>query len=347
MIEKLKEMIELALAKGAHDLHIKTSFTPNIRVADAIVKLDYPAITPKEIEILINIMLDKNQKALFLSKGQADCSYEIKDFCRLRINIFMQRNSIGISIRIIEPTPPQFQNLGFPEGTLEKITDINQGMILIAGATNAGKSTTMASIIDSLAKSKSKHIITIEDPIEYIFPKYKESIISQRQIGSDATSFSAGLKASLRQDPDVIMIGEIRDQETVETCLRAAETGHLVIGTLHTSNAVQSILRLINIFPSHQRDSVRYMLASSLKLIISQMLVPTKDGKTRILAAEILPMMPAVANLIRQKKIHEIPAIMKINKKQGCIAMYDTVRTLLQNGSVSADDIPQSILNEK
>jgi twitching motility protein PilT len=347
MIEKFQQMVEAALQKGAHDLHLKTAFAPNIRVASSIEKMDFPPLTPREMDYLANMMLDKNQRNVLHQKGQVDCSYELENICRLRTNIFMQRNSLAISMRLIEPTPPEFMTLGFPETTIERIKEINQGMILITGATNAGKSTTMASIVDYLARHRSKHIITIEDPVEYIFSSYDSTIISQRQVGSDVINFSSGLKSALRQDPDIIMIGELRDQETVETALKAAETGHLVLGTLHTSNAVQSILRLINIFPSHQRDSVRYMLSSSLKLIISQMLLPTRDHKKRILAAEVLPMMSSVANLIRQKKVHEVSAIMRVGRRQGCVLMQESVKVLLQKGLISAHVIPENLLSEK
>lgn len=346
MKEKLKKLVVMALERGGHDLHIKTAFIPVIRVANEIIRLDVPAVTPKEMEQLVNLLLDTKHKKIFKSKGQVDCSYQMEDICRLRTNIFFQRNSLAVSMRLIEPKPPELASLGIPQFVQEQIAAVNRGMILITGATNSGKSTTAASIIHYLASTSSKHIITIEEPIEYVFSKYQNSIISQRQVREDTADFMAGLNASLRQDPDIILIGELRDQETVETCLKAAETGHLVLGTLHTANAVQSILRLINVFPSHQRESVRYMLSSSLRLIISQKLFPSADHKSRVLALEVLPLLPSVTNLIRQKKIHEISAILRVGRRQGCLPMSESIKTLLKNRQIDPKDIPDKLISD-
>lgn len=220
-------------------------------------------------------------------------------------------------------------------------------MVLITGATNSGKSTTAASFIDLIAQNHSLHVITIEDPVEYIFPKYENTIVSQRQVGEDAIDFQGGLNSALRQDPDVVVIGELRDLETVETCLKAAETGHLVVATLHTANAVQSITRMINMFPSHQRDNIRFMISSSLKAVLSQVLLPSLDHKSRVLGYEFLPMLPSVCNLIRQRKIHEIYSVLRLGQRSGCIPMNIVIKQLIQKRMVRFEDVPPQYMEEK
>lgn len=347
MSNLLQPLIEEALKHGAYDLHIKSAFPPIIRVASEIRRMDLPAFSPKEMEQLVISLLDDNQRKTFKARGQIDCSFTIPNVIRVRANIFFQRNSLAISCRLVPPSPPEMATLGFVQEVTDTLLKINNGMILITGATNSGKSTTAASFIDLVARNHALHIITIEDPVEYVFPKYPKSIISQRQIGEDTPDFHTGLNSALRQDPDVVLIGELRDLETVETCLKAAETGHLVVATLHTSNAVQSITRMINIFPSHQRDNIRFMISSSLKCVLSQVLLPSADHKKRVLAYEILPMLPSVSNLIRQRKIHEIHSVMRLGQRSGCIPMNTVVKDLLKRKLVRHEDVPPEYLEEK
>lgn len=347
MKEYLTEAIQKALALGAHDLHLKTAFSPMIRVANAIQRLDHPAIAPKEMEKLVYEILEEKHIGVFKARGQVDCSIEFPGMVRARANIFFQRNSLALSLRLVPPLPPPIEKLGFPQDIIDMMLKLNRGMMLITGATNSGKSTTAASLIDSLARAGGLHIVSIEDPIEYAFPPYPSSIISQRQVGEDCPNFQAGLTSSLRQDPDVLFIGELRDQETVETALKAAETGHLVIGTLHTATASQSILRLINIFPSHQRDNVRFMLSSCLKVVVSQVLLPNATRKGRALAYEVLPMLPSICNLIRQKKIHEISSILRVGRRSGCIPMSATIKDLVKAGTILPEDVPLDYRDEK
>ena len=347
MIQRLHEMVRMAMALGACDLHLKTAFVPIVRVANTIERLELPPVSPKELEELVAHILDAKHRKIFTANGQVDCSFQLGNTCRVRSNIFFQRNSLAMSMRLVAPKPPELETLGFPKEIIDQMLKLTRGLILITGATNSGKSTTAASIIHLLAKKESHHIITIEDPIEFVFPRYKNSIVSQRQVGEDTPSFMTGLTSALRQDPDIVLIGEIRDQETVETCLKAAETGHLVLGTLHTSSAVQSITRLINIFPSHQRDNIRFMLSSSLKLVLSQVLLPTLDHKSRVLAYEVLPMIASVCNLIRQKKLHEIHSILRLGQRSGCVPMNETVKNLIKTRQVQPDDVPEELLKER
>ena len=347
MIEYLENVIEKALSLGAHDVHLKTAFPPVVRVANTIRRLDIAAPSPKELEKVVMEILDEKRMAQFKAKGQIDCSFEIKDKCRVRANLFFQRNALAISLRLVPQKIPELDKLGFSTELIEMIMKVNRGMILVTGATNSGKSTTVAGVVHLLAQREPLHIITIEDPIEYSFTNYPSSIVSQRQVGEDTPTFQAGLSSALREDPDVILIGELRDQETVETCLKAAETGHLVLGTLHTSNAVQSILRLINIFPSHARDNVRFMLSSCLKIIISQILLPSIDQKGRVLAYEVLPMLASVCNLVRTKKIHEVGAMLRLGRRAGCVPMFSTIEALLKAGKIRAADIPIEYREDK
>lgn len=347
MNDYLETVIRKALALGAHDVHVKTAFPPIVRVADMIQRLELPAPSPKEMEHIVFGILGEKYIAQFKAKGQIDCSFEIPNLIRARANVFFQRNSIAMSLRLVPELPPPLEKLGFPKEIIDLVLKAKRGMVLITGATNAGKSTTAASIIDALAAAESVHIITIEDPVEYLFPKYPNSVVSQRQVGEDTPTFQAGLTSALRQDPDIVFIGELRDQETVETALKAAETGHLVLGTLHTANAVQSILRLINIFPSHQRDNIRFMLASCMKLIISQILLPRADRKGRVLGYEVLPMIPSVTNLIRQKKIHEISSILRVGRRSGCVPMSQSIQELVKKGQVLPETVPIEFREEK
>jgi twitching motility protein PilT len=347
MSEMLRPLVEAALEKGAYDLHLKSAFPPIVRIANEIVRLDLPPFSPKEMEHLVISLLDEKQRQNFKSRGQIDCSFTYPGLIRVRANIFFQRNSLAISCRLVPPTPPPFQTLGFSQEVTDTLVKLNRGMVLITGATNSGKSTTAASFIDLISRNHSVHVITIEDPVEYIFERYENTIISQRQVGNDACDFHTGLSSALRQDPDVVVIGELRDLETVETCLKAAETGHLVVATLHTANAVQSITRMINMFPSHQRDNIRFMISSSLRAVLSQVLLPSNDHKSRVLAYEFLPMLPSVSNLIRQRKIHEIYSILRLGQRSGCIPMNMIIKELLKKHLVRMEDVPPQYMEEK
>jgi twitching motility protein PilT len=347
MSELLKPLVKKALEVGAYDLHLKAAFPPIVRVANEIRRLDMPAFSPKEMEELVLTLLDDRRRQIFKTRGQIDCSFTYPGLIRIRANIFFQRNSLAISCRLVPPHPPELSTLGFSQEVVDTLVKLKRGMVLITGATNSGKSTTAASFIDLIAQNHSLHVITIEDPVEYIFPKYENTIVSQRQVGEDTIDFQGGLNSALRQDPDVVVIGELRDLETVETCLKAAETGHLVVATLHTANAVQSITRMINMFPSHQRDNIRFMISSSLKAVLSQVLLPSLDHKSRVLGYEFLPMLPSVCNLIRQRKIHEIYSVLRLGQRSGCIPMNIVIKQLIQKRMVRFEDVPPQYMEEK
>ncbi len=343
MIDTLTQIVTKALEMGAHDVHLKAAFPPIVRVAGEIRRLEFPPTSPKDMERLVIQILDERHRQSFKTRGQIDCSFELANGFRARGNIFLQRNSLALSLRLIPGKPPTLSQLGFSRETIDLLKKTSRGMVLITGATNSGKSTTAASLIETLAQENSLHIITIEDPIEYVFGPYQNSIVSQRQVGEDAATFHQGLTSALRQDPDVLFVGELRDPETVETCLKAAETGHLVVGIMRTADAIQSILRLINIFPSHQRDNIRFMLSSCLRVILSQALLPLATRKGRALAFEVLPMPPSVCNLIRQKKIHEISSILRVGRRSGCIPINLSIQDLVKSGQVKPSDVPPEL----
>ncbi|MBF0500410.1 MAG: PilT/PilU family type 4a pilus ATPase [Candidatus Riflebacteria bacterium] len=346
MRERLIPYVQKALELGAHDLHIKSGFPAVIRVAGAVRRLDMPPLSPKELEVMVAELLGEQRIAELRTHGHSDCPYEIENVCRMRLNVFLQRNSLAVSMRLVPNRIRELSDLGFTLSTVDLLTKVQKGMILFTGATNSGKSTTLAALIHHLARQEPLHIISIEDPIEYVFQGYEKSIVSQRQVGEDTPDFHAGLSAALREDPDVIVIGELRDQESVETSLKAAETGHLVLATLHTGDAVQSITRMINIFPSYQRDAIRYMLSSCLKVILSQTLIPATDGRSRVLVYEVLPMLASVCNLLRQRKIHEIGAILRIGRNAGCVPRIDILKNLLRERKINEADIPRDMKKE-
>lgn len=266
-------------------------------------------------------------------KREIDTSYEIVNLSRFRVNIFYQRGSLSLAFRAISTTIPKLDDLGLPD-IIKEIVTKPHGLILVTGPTGSGKSTTLAAMIDYMNHEMNKHIITLEDPIEYIH-KHNQSIIDQREIGFDATSFKKGLRAALRQDPDVIMVGEMRDLETISTAITAAETGHLVLGTLHTQDASSTMDRVIDVFPAHQKDQIRVLLANVLGAIISQRLFPLAQGEGRITTTEVLVNNAAIKNLIRNEKMHQIPNVLQTSRSQGMYTMEMDIREKVSKGLIS------------
>lgn len=285
---KLEQILQEAMSKGASDIHLKAGVMPVIRRFGKLRPLgsQWPSLKSAEIEEMIMMLLDEGQREQFEKNKDLDLGYGISGLGRFRFNIFKQRGSLRVVIRSIPYTVPTLQELHLPK-ILQKISNYERGLVLVTGITGSGKSSTLAGIVDAINKTKNKHILTIEDPIEFLI-RDKKSIITQRELGADATSFSRALRAALRQDPDVILIGEMRDRETIETALVAAETGHLVLSTLHTMDSKESINRIISVFEPHHQQQVRYQLASVLKAIVSQRLIRRKDNKGFIPAVEVL-----------------------------------------------------------
>ncbi len=330
----IKELFMIAVEKNASDLHLVVGLQPALRIDGNLSYIeDKKAISAKEMETLVYSMLDEDKKERFLAAKELDISYAIDDH-RYRVNLHFERGNIGVVARVINSKINSLDELGMPK-IIYNLLDLKQGLILLTGPTGCGKSTTLASMIEYINTNRFCNIITLEDPIEYIFES-KKSIIIQRQLGSDMLSFSEGLKHALRQDPNVIMVGEMRDLETIATTITLAETGHLVLATLHTYNASQTIDRIIDIFPPHQQNQIRMQLSMVLASVISQRLLPKIDGG-RVAARELLLNTPAVANLIRENKITQIKTVIETNAKEGMVSMDHDLQRLYKEKQITKE----------
>lgn len=333
--QKLFELLETVAREGASDLHLSAGRQPTLRIDGDLIPLKkQPILAPEDSEGFANVILNEDQQVSFKKQKAIDLSYSYKDSARFRVNVYKQFGTTAIALRFIPTVIRTIEELHLPQ-TLQKLVELKQGFVLITGPAGQGKSTTLAAMLNSINQKRAEHIITIEDPIEYIFPQHR-SIIDQREVGRDALSFPAALRESFRQDPDVIMLGEMRDIETIATTISAAETGHLVFATLHTNSAAQTIDRIIDSFPSTQQNQVRSQLALTLAGIISQRLVPRIEGG-RIPAVEILFATHAVRNLIRENKIHEIALVIETNSDDGMISMNRSLSDLVKRGEISME----------
>jgi twitching motility protein PilT len=334
----LRVLLEEMIDRNASDLHITAGERPKIRVDGDITNSSIETVLqPKETLQLAYSVLTENQKKRFEMEDELDFSFGIQNLARFRGNCFKQRGCVSMVIRQIPFNIRTFQDLGLPK-VIADLSDRPRGLILVTGPTGSGKSTTLAAMIDKINKEFKGHIITIEDPIEFIH-KHQNCIVNQREVGSDTKSFGAALKYALRQDPDVVLIGEMRDLETIQAGLTIAETGHLAFATLHTNSAAEAINRIIDVFPSHQQAQVRAQLAFSLEGIITQTLLPKVGGKGRAMAAEILVVTPAIRALIRDDKIHQIYSMMQSGKKYGMQTMNDGLYNLYMSKTVSLDEV--------
>ena len=318
---------------GASDLHITAAAPPMVRLRGRLQPLDYPKLSPQDTREIVYSILTEEQRKRLENEWQIDFSYTIPGRARFRVNAFYQRATVGAAFRLIPTRMPQLKDLGVPS-VLEEFTKKPRGFVLVTGPTGSGKSTTLAAMLDLINTERHEHILTIEDPIEFLHP-HKGCIVNQREIGSDAQTFGLGLKAALREDPDVILVGEMRDLETIGTALTAAETGHLVFATLHTQDCAQTVDRIIDVFPPSQQDQVRVQLSVALQGIATQQLLPTADGKGRVLAAEVLVPTPAVRNLIREGKTHQIYSTMQTGGQQGMQTMDSALAALVRSGQIT------------
>ncbi len=331
----LHALLQAIIKNGASDLHITTGTPPQLRIDGKLVPLKLPVLTPTDTRQLCYSILTEEQKRKFEESSELDLSFGVKDLSRFRANIFVQRGAVAAAIRVVPFKIPPFDSLGLPKSVIE-LTTRPRGLILVTGPTGSGKTTTLASFIDRINESQHHHILTIEDPIEFLHP-HKNCLVNQREVGSDTKSFKDALRYVLRQDPDIVLIGEMRDMETVEAALAIAETGHLCLGTLHTNSAVQTINRILDIFPPHQQPQVRAQLSFVLEAVISQQLVP-KVGGGRILAAEIMIPNPAIRNLIREEKTHQIYSQMQVGQAlTGMQTMNQCLFSLFQRRIISQE----------
>jgi twitching motility protein PilT len=336
-LTSIDDLLEQMVGMGASDLHITVGSPPAFRKRGHIHRAEgYDAFTADDTRGLLYRVLSSEQQKNFELKRQLDFAYSMPGLARFRVNVYYQREAVGAAFRLIPTEIKTMEELGLPE-SLHALTEKPRGIVLVTGPTGSGKSTTLASIIDEINRTRSEHILTVEDPIEFVH-RHKKCIVNQREIGPDAISFAEALKAALRQDPDVILVGEMRDLETISTALTAAETGHLVFGTLHTQSAPSTIDRIIDVFPPAQQEQVRIMIANSLQAVVTQTLLPTADGQGRVAALEILFPDDAVRNLIRQAKIEQVYSVMQTNTARGMQTMEQALADLTMRRVVNLDD---------
>ena len=335
MALSVEEILSKAKESGASDVHITVGIPPKMRVNGKLITMDGVKLLPSDtMEIAIHVMNEK-QKQHFEEYGEVDMSFAIPGEGRYRVNIYKQRGSIAMAFRLVGTSIPTPQELGVPQSVID-LYQKKRGLVLVTGPTGSGKSTTLASLIDNINNNREAHVITLEDPIEYLH-QHKQSIVNQREIGLDSTNYAHALRAALREDPDVIFVGEMRDFETISTAITAAETGHLVFSTLHTIGAASTVDRVIDVFPPHQQQQIRVQLANVLEAVISQQLIPNIDGSGRVAAFEVLHNNPAVRNLIREGKTHQITSVMQTNRKQGMMTMDDALVQLCHEAKISRE----------
>lgn len=333
---RIELLLEDVIRKNASDLHLQVGLPPMLRVDGTLAAIaGAPVLTEEQVETLIFAILDDEQKQILLKDKEFDFSFAFGDLGRFRVNAFHERGNLAAALRLIPNDIKTTQQLGLPK-IVEKFAEYPRGLVLVTGPTGSGKSTTLASLVDKINSERATHIVTIEDPIEFTH-KSKKSVIVQREVHYDTYSFSAALRSSLRQDPDVVLIGEMRDLETIAAAITIAETGHLVFATLHTNSAAQSIDRMIDVFPPHQQPQIRAQLSNILMAICSQRLIPTIGGG-RIAAAEILVATPAVRNIVREGKSHQLDAVIQTGAEHGMQSMDRTLVSLIHAGTITYDE---------
>lgn len=335
-MQTFQDLVSAAISSGASDLHLSPGVPPCIRVSGSIIQMDAPVCKPKDVDELVLSIIDEQHRRVLEKNGEVDFAYSVPSLGRFRVNAFRQRGSLSMALRILNLKIPAPEELGIPAAVIE-MTEKRRGLVLVTGATGSGKSTTLASLIDLINKKYDRHIITLEDPIEYLH-RHNKSIVNQREIGADSLSYSAALRSALRQDPDVIFVGEMRDLETISTAVTAAETGHLVFSTLHTNGAANTIDRIIDVFPPYQQQQIRTQLSDVLQCVISQQLIPRKDGKGRVAAMEVMLANNAVRNHIREAKTYQISTVMQTSGKLGMKTMDDALFDLFLQGEITEEN---------
>ena len=337
---KIQHLFKLMVDSNASDLHISVGTSPCIRVNGEIVRVKTPSMTADDTKKLIYQILSPEQQAEFEKNLELDFSFGVKGLARFRSNVFLSKGAVAAVFRQIPSVIPEFKALNLPNALIS-MTNVTNGLILVTGPTGSGKSTTLAAMLDHLNSTEAGHIITLEDPVEFVH-QHKKCLINQREIGSDSHDFHRALKSLLRQDPDIVLVGELRDPETIEAALMIAETGHLVFGTLHTNSCVQTINRIINVFPADQQDQIRTLLSFVLQGVVAQQLIPKSFGGGRMAAVELLLPNPAIRNLIREDKIHQIYSQMQIGQeKSGMITLNQSLKAFVEKGLIS-DEVAMS-----
>ncbi len=333
---RMIEILKLARQHKGSDVHISAGSPPIIRINGELKAVSPQKLTGDDTKKMVMEILTELQFKLLEGTGDVDCSFESPSVGRFRVNALKQRGSYGLVMRTINSSVPSVEELKMPQ-PISRLTDKRRGLILVTGPTGSGKSTTLAALIDKINKTKNEHIITIEDPIEFVH-KSNKSLINQREVGDDTVSFEKALRASLREDPDVILVGEMRDLETIATAITAAETGHLVLSTLHTIGAAKTIDSIIDVFPPHQQQQIKVQLGSVLEAVVSQQLIPNKDGDGRVAVHEVMLATNAIKNLIREGKTHQIQTIIQTSKEMGMVTMDASIVKACKENKISKDE---------
>ena len=333
----IEDLMEQLIEMGGSDLHLQAGAPIYFRVSGKLQPINEEPLTPQECQKLIFSMLNNSQRKELEQNWELDCSYGVKGLARFRVNVYKERGYYAAALRALSSKIPNFDQLNLPD-IVREMSERPRGMVLVTGPTGSGKTTTLAAMVDLINRTRAEHILTVEDPIEYVFPNVK-SLIHQRQKGEDTKSFANALKAALREDPDVILVGEMRDLETISLAISAAETGHLVMGTLHTSSAASTVNRIIDVFPPEQQQQINAQLSNSLIAVFSQTLVPKKNPKPgefgRVMAQEIMVVTPAIANLIREGKVAQIYSAIQTGAKIGMLTMEQALATHVKTGAIS------------
>jgi twitching motility protein PilT len=347
MAATMHDLLTIMIERGASDLHITTGTPPQIRLHGKLTPLtQFERLTPQDTQRLAYSVLNEGQKQKFEEDNELDLSFGIQGLARFRCNVYRQRGAVAAAIRVIPIKIRSFDELGLPP-VVEQLADRPKGLVLVTGPTGSGKSTTLAAMVDKINNERTEHIMTIEDPIEFVH-HHKKCLVNQREVFSDTHSFKNALKYILRQDPDVVLVGEMRDLETISAALTIAETGHLTLGTLHTNSCAQTINRVIDVFPTTQQSQVRAQLSLVLEGVLSQQLIPTTDGRGRVMSLEIMVTTPAVRNLIREEKIHQIYSSMQAGQKFGMQTMNQSLLDLVQKRKITREEaLNRSMLPEE
>ncbi|MBP8621087.1 MAG: type IV pilus twitching motility protein PilT [Firmicutes bacterium] len=340
---EVNDIIAEGCRRLASDVHITVGVPPIFRINGELIRYGELPLTQIDTEVLVRQVMTDEQFDRLVSRGEIDFSYAIPGYSRFRVNAYRQRGSFAMALRIIPYGIPTMESLGLPP-IIGELTRLPRGLILVTGPTGAGKSTTLATMIDKINNERACHIVTLEDPIEYLH-KHNKAVVNQREIGTDSQDFLSALRSALRQDPDVILVGEMRDLDTISIAVTAAETGHLVLSTLHTIGAAETIDRIIDVFPPYQQRQIRVQLASVLQAVITQQLLPRIDRKGRVPALEIMIATPAIRNMIREEKVHQIQTAIKTGSKYQMQTMDDSLLSLYNRGIISKDKLISQAVN--
>jgi len=333
---QIDQFLKVLVEQSGSDLHLTVGSPPVMRVHGNMQRIKFRELTGKDMEALIYEIMEEDWRMVFLDRLDYDFAYEIEGLARFRVNVFWQRKGLGAVLRTIPSKILTADELGLPDA-VKRMCMLTKGLVLVTGPTGSGKSTTLAAMVDLINETRTDHILTIEDPIEFVHVN-KKSLVNQREILTNTKSFANALRAALREDPDVILVGEMRDQETIELGITAAETGHLVFGTLHTNSAPKTVDRIIDVFPADEQEQIRSQLAESLKGVIAQVLLKAKGGKSRMAAWEIMVGTSAIGNLIREGKIHQIPSIIQTGKKDGMQLLDQHILEYLMSGKITPEE---------